>query len=171
MFPVEAIIAEVDKPENRDAVELAAIEFLGWKWMTWLGMPTKSHPLYRDEHTRTVGIPVRTFMSPGMLKHPQWIQFFAKNESHESDMTEPLAYCYCSSGGHAWPGWSPQSDVVADVEKELKKRKLMNAYLEALKTIPLIKGEVRHRPSMRMSLEAALSVAHEKKANGEPESC
>lgn len=164
MFVGEAIIAEVDKPENRDLVEEAAIEFLGWKWMTMLGMPMNNHPLYRDEHTRKVGIPVRTFMSPKMLADKRWKEYLAENQAREATPEDPLAYCYCSSGGHAWPGWSPQSDVVADVEKELKNRNLFDAYILELAAIEVIDGETRHRPSMRQCLLASLNVADKERS-------
>lgn len=70
---------------------------LGWKWMSFIGIPTRSTEGYPDKCR------VRQLFSPKQLAMTEWADYFAKHEGREADGTEPLAYRYCSSQGPAIP--------------------------------------------------------------------
>lgn len=83
--------------EKHDLHEEIAIRVLGWKWMSFVGIPTKSAEGYPAKRR------VRELFSPKMLKSAEWQKYLAENEGREADMTEPLSYCYCSSQGPVVP--------------------------------------------------------------------
>lgn len=134
-------------------IERVAIKLLGWRWMREICIPIKGTPNYPQKQ------PVREFMPPSRFKNQQWIESWNRNGwPTESDGTEPLAYCYCSSGGYDWPGQA--GDLTLEVEKELRKRNLFRKYLAVLPAIERTKEEKRrpHIVTDRIMLEAALMV-------------
>jgi hypothetical protein len=89
--------------EDHGIDELILTKLLGWKWMSFLGMPTNDHPNYRDPDVREKGLRVRELFSPKQLESQGWQEYFEKHEGREADGTEPLSYRYCSSMGPARP--------------------------------------------------------------------
>lgn len=77
--------------------EELAIRLLGWKWMSFIGIPVKG----------TSGYPakcrVRQLFSAAQLKAKSWREFFEEWEGCEATGDEPLAYGYCSSQSSCVP--------------------------------------------------------------------
>lgn len=91
---------------------------LGFVWMAFDGMPTSSHPKYRDADVRENGMRVRQLMSPEQMQSERWKEFFENNNGSPADGSEPLAYTYCSSGCNA----APVPDLIdAGLESEMAK--------------------------------------------------
>lgn len=78
--------------------DIYATHKLGFVWMAFDGMPTRSHPMYRDPDVRRAGIRVRQLMSPEQMQDEKWKSFFESHNGAPASGTEPLAYTYCSSG-------------------------------------------------------------------------
>lgn len=71
------------------------LKLLGWQWWAFTDVAVKSSPKYpRAER-------VRLFIKKDLS--PRWEQYLNDKSAVPADMTEPLAYCYCSSGGHPMP--------------------------------------------------------------------
>lgn len=91
--------------EKHNLTNTVLTEVLGWKWMSYVGVPVKG----------TAGYPakcrVRKLMSPKTLKSHDWVAFLLTHEGREADMTEPLDYSYCSSQGPERP---PQIYLLVD---------------------------------------------------------
>ena len=72
--------------------EELAVRLLGWKWMSFVGIPVKG----------TEGYPakcrVRQLMSAEQLKSKEWQKHFQDHEGADATGDEPLTYTYCSSG-------------------------------------------------------------------------
>lgn len=69
-----------------------ACETLGYRWMSFVGRPTTSHPSYPQEQR------VRQLFSPSQLASQGWKEFLEHADGREAEGTEPLSYAYCSSG-------------------------------------------------------------------------
>lgn len=86
------------KPIQDEEIATAIIiKMLGWKWMSFIGIPTRDTEGYPEKRR------VRELFSPKQLKSKQWIDYLSQNEGREADGTEPLSYSYCSSAGPAMP--------------------------------------------------------------------
>lgn len=83
--------------EQHGMDEEIAIRVLGWKWMSFVGIPTRGEKDYPAKRR------VRELFSPKMLKSKQWQEFLEAHEGREADMSEPLSYRYYSSQGPAVP--------------------------------------------------------------------
>ena len=113
--------------EQNQLSAAVAEEFFGWRWMSFVGIPTRDHPGYPAKCR------VRQFMSPKSLANKRWIAFFDGADGRGATGDEPLAYTYCSAAGpDCFPSFS--SDVVAtlELEKELNKRGLLKEYHDIL---------------------------------------
>lgn len=82
----------------QERTELLAKELFGWKWMRYIGIPTRGTPGYSKK------MPVRQFMSPETVA--EWRKDSRFADMVEADGTEPLSYCYCSSQGSGWPDFT-----------------------------------------------------------------
>lgn len=106
-----------------------AEEFFGWKWMSFMGTPTREAEGYPEKRR------VREFMSPEQLANPQWKDFFLANEGSESIPADddPLSYRYCSSVGPAMvPHFTGHASAIADLEREIRRRGLWTGYRKVL---------------------------------------
>ena len=90
--------------EHNMAEELA-VKLLGWKWLSFVGQPTKDHPRYPDK------IRVRQLFPPRQLDDAQWNAFLYKNEAQPANGSEPLSYAYDSSNG---PARLPKFTILVD---------------------------------------------------------
>lgn len=70
-----------------------AEKVLGWKWVSFTSTPVRAAPGYPEKCR------VREFVSPNGRKNLE--SHF--DDVEDSDGTEPLAYCYCSSQGGGYP--------------------------------------------------------------------
>ena len=102
-----------------EAAEFLCIHLFGWKWMSWIGRPTRDHPDYPIDNIR-----VRQFMSAEQLKMPSWKKWLAdpKIEAREAIGDEPLTYTYCSSGCSAVPIPNFLGSADYAVLQQVKKR-------------------------------------------------
>lgn len=106
-----------------------AEEFFHWKWMAFMGVPTRDAENYPAERI------VRQFMSPEQLKNPKWQAYFAEHQGREAseDHSEPLSYRYCSSMGPAMvPHFSGHDGPAAAMEREIRRRELWTGYRKVL---------------------------------------
>ena len=80
--------------EEHGLDEVILQQVLGWRWMSFVGLPTRD----------TAGYPkvmrVRQLFSPTQLEDADWLERY---DARDADGTEPRAYCYCSSVGPAVP--------------------------------------------------------------------
>lgn len=98
-------------------------EFFGGKWVAYFGCPMRSESDYPRKRM------VRQFMSAKMLATTGWQEYLAANLGRDTDGSEVLAYCYCSSQPvYEPPHYSGHAAAIADLEKELRRRKLWDAY-------------------------------------------
>lgn len=106
---------------------MVAEEFFGWRWMAFIGTPTRSHPDYPKP------VRVRQFMSPEGLASERWLEYWRKHDGAPAYGNEPLSYRYCSSMGPAQvPHFSGNWNAIADLEQELRGRELWNDYRQQL---------------------------------------
>jgi hypothetical protein len=82
---------------KHDLTEELAIRLLGWKWMSFVGIPTRGTEGYPRECR------VRRLFSPQELKDKRLKDYFQKHDLAEATGEEPLSYAYCSSQGPAIP--------------------------------------------------------------------
>jgi hypothetical protein len=82
--------------QHRMSEELA-IRLLGWKWVSFVGLPVKSSDCY------PANCRVRQLFSAKQLNSEDWQQFFRDSEGADATGDEPLAYSYCSSQGDDMP--------------------------------------------------------------------
>lgn len=85
--------------------EELAIRLLGWKWISFVGIPVRETPSY-PKKTR-----VRQLFSKSQLEGKDWEEFARKYEAKEATGEEPLAYSYCSSQG---PAMLPKFTILVD---------------------------------------------------------
>ena len=90
-------VIEIDEDSIRPVYpewynQVWAIETLGYKWMSFDGIPTRGTEGYPQRQR------VRQLMSPEQLASPRWQEFLQQNNGREADGDEPLSYSYCSSG-------------------------------------------------------------------------
>ncbi len=127
--------------------------FLGWKWISYIGRPTK----------RTKGYPanmrVRVFLSRELREDAHWKAFLEVRYPGECDGTEPLAYCYCSSGGCPQPPECDNDpDVMDAVESWLEGAGLLWQYYSAVER----RGKYRPgREQYHIRYVVALTLAHQ----------
>jgi hypothetical protein len=88
--------------ENHGLDEIILIQVLGWKWISFIGIPIKGTEGYPKECR------VRQFFPPSQLK--AWKEHLEKHEGRDADGTEPLSY-YGSSQG---PGIPPRLLILVD---------------------------------------------------------
>lgn len=93
--------------EKHGLDELILTQVLGWKWLSFIGIPTRDTEGYPAECR------VRQLFSPKQLKSKEWQEHLAKCEVRDADGTEPLSYRYCSSMGPARP---PRLFILVDGE-------------------------------------------------------
>lgn len=79
--------------------EELAVRLLGWKWLSFMTRPSKSHP----EYYIGKNIRCRRLFSPEELNSERWNDVFAERDARDATGDEPLAYAYCSSNGPACP--------------------------------------------------------------------
>lgn len=77
--------------EHNMAEELA-IRLLGWKWVSFVGIPVKGTEGYPNKCR------VRQLMSAAQLKNKEWQAYLQDHQGADATGDEPLAYTYCSSG-------------------------------------------------------------------------
>ena len=77
---------------KHDMAEELAIRLLGWKWMSFVGVPVKGTEGYPNKCR------VRQLMSAAQLNGKEWREYFRDHEGADATGDEPLAYTYCSSG-------------------------------------------------------------------------
>lgn len=107
--------------------ETIAEKFFGWKWMAFIDRPMRSHPDYPKD------VRVRRFVTPNTLADKSWISFFSDHDGRTATGYEPLAYCYCSSGGPAVvPNYSGGESAALELEREIRGRGLWNQYTDEL---------------------------------------
>jgi len=110
--------------EQNQLSAAVAEEFFGWRWWSFVGIPTRDHPGYPAKCR------VRQFLPPQSLANKRWIAFFDGADGRGATGDEPLAYTYCSAAG---PDCFPSfSSGVATLEKELNKRGLLKKYHDIL---------------------------------------
>ena len=83
--------------EQHGIDELILTQVLGWKWMSFVGIPVRGTEGYPQE------MRVRELFSPKRLESMDWQRYLANREGNEADGTEPLSYRYCSSVGPERP--------------------------------------------------------------------
>lgn len=104
-----------------------AEEFFGWRWLTHVGIPTRSAPNYPEKR------PVRRFFPPDSELNKQWFAHFERVPHEPSKGDEPLCYCYCSSNGpHLVPHFSGHANAIQKLEAEIERRGIMDDYLGQL---------------------------------------
>lgn len=95
--------------------ELIAKEVHGWKWIAYWSRPVRGSPGYPEKCV------VRLFVPPSLLADSRWVRFFDEAGGYtDANGTEPLDYCYCSSGGSPIPPslTGPLRDVAKLVSHE-----------------------------------------------------
>ena len=100
---------------NQEINERIATELFGWRWVSWVGIPTKGTPHY------PAPCRVRQFISPGHITPVAWQQRVDEAGGRDADGTEPLSYRYCSSLG---PEMVPEFQGKDDVQVLIQVRKL-----------------------------------------------
>ncbi len=103
---------------NQEVNKRIARELFGWRWMSWIGIPTKGTPGYPKECR------VRQLLSPVAMEKrgsDYWRAYLADRDWRDADGSEPLAYCYCSSMG---PEMVPDFGGEDDVKVLVQVRKL-----------------------------------------------
>ena len=80
---------------KHDINEELAIRLLGWKWVSFIGIPVRSTEGYPAKRR------VRQLMSAKAMRDSGWQEFLEKHEGRDAVGDEPLAYCYGSSLGPA----------------------------------------------------------------------
>jgi hypothetical protein len=83
--------------ENHGMTEEICAKLLGWKWLSYIGAPTRNIACYPRKCR------VRQFFSPKQLKSKRWNDYLKQNEVQDATGDEPLAFCYCSEGGSILP--------------------------------------------------------------------
>jgi hypothetical protein len=73
---------------EHDMTEELCIRLLGWKWMSFVGIPTRDTECYPNKCR------VRQFFSPTQLKDKHWNEFLSENEGHKAIGTEPMHAAY-----------------------------------------------------------------------------
>lgn len=73
--------------------EYLAITLLGWKWVSFVGIPVKGTEGYPKKCR------VRQLLSKKQLESESWQDKLSVNEGRDAIGDEPLAYTYCSSQG------------------------------------------------------------------------
>ena len=129
--------------------EALAVEFMGWKWLAYVGTPVRSHPGYPQKCR------IRQLHSPSMMADERWKEFFKRTEVSDADGTEPLHYSYCSSGGCSFPEYNFDGKAFAEVEQLLEQRGLLGHMSAELREIF---GKEIYRPSLSQCCAAALSL-------------
>lgn len=147
-------------PRDEDLNDIritVACQIVGWKWVSYLGLPMTSHPQYREARKgKQFEIRIRRLLSPFQVADRDWQKHLTDNDVRDSDGTEPLDYCYCSSGGYAWP----DHKIAGQAEDILREHELFDDFLHVLTLVPRTEQEKRdpHLVSERVRLLAALSV-------------
>lgn len=135
-----------------DKNEEIAIKLMGWKWMTFHGIPVKGAPGYPEECT------VKQLFTPEALANPKWQEIF----TGEATGQEPLSYTYCSSGFNAAtvPNYFEDMKACELIEARLKSLGLINLFQTELERVERTRAEKKHewRPSPRMLCVAALAA-------------
>lgn len=136
-----------------------AEKFFGWKWMAFVDTPTKAHPEYPRD------VRVRRFFSSESLSGTSWIKFFGDRGGEQATGDEPLAYCYCSSGGpQRVPHFSGDESAAVQMEWQICTRGLWERYAAELwESVdrfaePDVDEGCLSGPSCRTRCLAALSV-------------
>lgn len=107
--------------------EQIAEAFFGWKWMAYVGTPTRDTDGYPEKQR------VRQFFSPQALQSDAWKDFLAKNEAAPATGKEPLSYRYCSSQGPAFvPQYASDRNACFEMEEEIQRRGLWPVYRKHL---------------------------------------
>lgn len=105
-----------------------AEELFGWRWLAYMGRPTRSHPDYPKE------MRVRRFYPPmkdmgSKIVREQWEEHFQQVPHEPATGDEPLCYSYCSSNGsHRIPHFSGHWEAVRKMEIEIERRGLFEEY-------------------------------------------
>lgn len=129
---------------DSELTQQAAELVFRWKWVSWIGTPTRGTPGY-PSHCR-----IREFISPERLASPRWIEFWADKELQVAKGDEPLSYAYCSSqGGECPPRYSGRDDILVLVEvRTYWPHKRGDLFCRALERIWVDRWEItctRHR--------------------------
>jgi len=104
----------------QDIVESLAVGFLGYKWIAYMSS-VHNRPAARQKCM------VRRLMSPSMLAHPQWIEFFKHVENRDSDGTEPL-----SRDSHLLVGIDGLDAFCEKCENAVRERGQWNDFMQKL---------------------------------------
>ena len=119
--------------------EQLAIKLLGWRWISFFGVPVQSHHDYPDE------MRVRLFVSPTAYR---------KADDRDADGTEPLEHRYESVRGPEVPpfacGWY---DDYGAVVAAMEARGLTGRWHEAQEEACLHAGDLRE--ALVLALEIA----------------
>lgn len=92
--------------EKHGMTEQILIQELGWKWMSYIGIPTRDTEGYPNECR------VRELFSAKAMKSKGWPDFVEKCKVQEATGDEPLSYGYCSSSGPS--AWPPRIIILVD---------------------------------------------------------
>lgn len=79
--------------ENHGLDELILTRILGWKWISFIGIPAEGTPGYPGECR------VRELISPKDLRSKRMQEYLAARDCRDADGNEPLSSRYCSSMG------------------------------------------------------------------------
>jgi hypothetical protein len=96
------------KISHKEREELC-IRLLGWKWVSFIGIPHNEHPTYPAECR------VRQLLSAKQLKNKYWREMLDANDAQPATGEEPLSYRYCSSQG---PARVPEFVVLVEDQAE-----------------------------------------------------
>lgn len=128
---------------------LVAEQLFGWKWISWVSRPTRSHPNYPVECR------CRRFFSPELLADgTQWKEYLANHDSQEADGEEPLDYSYCSANGPEMvPDYFGRDDIlVLQHVRADWPRKRVEAFTGALAMMWGERGKPAHTSWMAWAL-------------------
>lgn len=76
-----------------------AVRLLGWKWLSFMSRPVKSHPEYQTGKE----IRCRQLFTPRQLADERWQEYLAAKDARDATGDKPLSYTYCSSNGPEYP--------------------------------------------------------------------